>query len=57
MNARSYLKAVARQRVAHEHARKNATFWFTAFTHINKGKVYPYNSTKRGWRKPMQEAA
>lgn len=19
------------------------------FTYVNKGKVYPYNSTKRGW--------
>lgn len=47
---RSQNKLVALGKITLQH-KKNREVDLLLYTHVNKGKRYPYNSAKRGWRK------
>lgn len=48
---RSQTKLVRLGSILLKHKR-NREAELVLYTHVNKGKRYPYNSEKRGWRKP-----
>jgi hypothetical protein len=49
MNRQNHLTLVTVGLLKHERNKKNPVVRNPIYTQVNKGRVYPYNSAKRGW--------